>query len=81
MPAVDLILSDVQMPGQTGPEMVAGLDPAWTHLPVLFVTGYAGELDGRDFGGHAVLRKPFTLGQLERALAEAIARRMPVAAE
>ena len=36
-----LILSDVLMPAQTGPEMVAALPAALAHVPVLFVTGYA----------------------------------------
>lgn len=80
MPAVDLILSDVLMPGRTGPEMIAALDSRWTGVPVLFVTGYAGELDGEGFGGRAVLRKPFTLMALERAVTEAAAQRRPARA-
>lgn len=40
-PDVDLLISDVLMPKQTGPEMVAGLLPRFPHLAVLFVTGYA----------------------------------------
>jgi signal transduction histidine kinase len=73
MATVDLILSDVLMPGRTGPEMIAALDARWAAVPVLFVTGYAGELDGQGFGRHAVLRKPFTLAALERAVADAAA--------
>ena len=73
---VDLLVSDVLMPGQTGPEMVAALLPANPELAVLFVTGYAGEAGGEaEFGGHHVLRKPFTLVALERAVAAAIAAR------
>lgn len=71
MANVDLIVSDVLMPGRTGPEMVAALPAKWSDIPVLFVTGYAGELDESGFGGHAVLRKPFTLTALERAVAGA----------
>ena len=74
MPAVDLILSDVLMPGRTGPEMVRALPARWADTPVLFVTGYAGELDGEGFAGRAVLRKPFTLAALERAVADAAGR-------
>ena len=69
MATVDLIVSDVLMPGRTGPEMIATLPAKWAEIPVLFVTGYAGELDQGGFGGHAVLRKPFTLVALERAVA------------
>ncbi|WP_010185170.1 ATP-binding protein [Sphingomonas sp. PAMC 26605] len=73
---VDLLVSDVLMPGQTGPEMVAALLPLHPALAVLFVTGYAGEAGGEaEFGGHHVLRKPFTLVALERAVAAAISAR------
>ncbi len=77
---VDLIVSDVLMPQQTGPEMIAALAPGHGHIAVLFVTGYAGEAGGEaEFGGHFVLRKPFTISALERAIAEAMAapRRAP----
>ncbi|MDF2493069.1 ATP-binding protein [Sphingomonas sp.] len=72
---VDLIMSDVLMPVQTGPEMVEALPERHGHIAVLFVTGYAGEAsDAAMFGGHHVLRKPFTLAALERSLADAFSR-------
>ncbi|MEG3170452.1 ATP-binding protein [Sphingomonas sp. LB3N6] len=90
-PAIGLIISDVLMPRQTGPEMIAALSPLYPHIAVLFVTGFAGEVNVAQFGGHDVLRKPFTLNGLERAVATAIAadrtnstataQRDPVAAE
>ncbi len=70
-PDIDLLLSDVLMPNQTGPEMVAGLRHRHPHVAVLFVTGFAGEAGAVDLAGHFVLRKPFTLARLEQALAEA----------
>jgi signal transduction histidine kinase/ActR/RegA family two-component response regulator len=74
MEGVDLIVSDVLMPGQTGPEMIAALGPAHGHVPVLFVTGYAGEARGEaEFGGHYVLHKPFTIAALSRAIDDAMA--------
>ena len=73
MPRIDLILSDVLMPGRTGPELVAELLRERPGTPVLFVTGYAGEGDGAGLEGFPVLRKPFTLVALERALGEAVA--------
>nr|WP_245841603.1 ATP-binding protein [Sphingomonas lenta] len=74
---VELVVSDVLMPKQTGPEMVAALLRRDPHLAVLFVTGYAGEAGGAaEFGGHHVLRKPFTLAGLERAIAAALADRL-----
>ncbi|WP_432768208.1 MAG: response regulator [Sphingopyxis sp.] len=65
----DLVLSDVLMPELTGPEMVARLKQRWPDLPVLFVTGYAGDAsEEASFGDHDVLRKPFTLTALEQAI-------------
>ncbi|WP_341207467.1 ATP-binding protein [uncultured Sphingomonas sp.] len=85
MERVDLILSDVLMPLLTGPEMIANLPLAFAHVPVLFVTGFAGEANGGiALGDHPVLRKPFTLAALDRAVAAAAARGddpAPLAAE
>lgn len=72
LPALDLVVSDVLMPGKTGPEMIAELKPLRPEVGVLFVTGYAGEAgDHEEFGGHAVLRKPFTIAGLEAAIKRA----------
>jgi signal transduction histidine kinase len=74
-PDVRLILTDVIMPGTTGPELIASLRPDYPHLGVLFVTGYAGEIEGATaFAGHDVLRKPFTIGALSGAVQAALAR-------
>ena len=65
----DLILSDVLMPELTGPELIAQLKQRWPTLPVLFVTGYAGDAsEDEAFGDHDVLRKPFTLTALDQAI-------------
>lgn len=71
--ALDLVMTDVLMPGQTGPEMVTALEPQLRSVAILYVTGYAGEGDEDRFAGRPVLRKPFTLAGLEQALADAIA--------
>ncbi|MEG3173036.1 ATP-binding protein [Sphingomonas sp. ZB1N12] len=85
-PGIGLIISDVLMPRQTGPEMIAALSPLYPHVAVLFVTGFAGEVNVAQFGGHEVLRKPFTLNGLERAVVTAMAAERgetnhPIAAE
>ena len=70
---IDLIVSDVVMPGMTGPEMIARITPDHPEIAVLFVTGYAAEVDDAGaFLGHAVLRKPFTLVALENAVRAAL---------
>ena len=74
-PDTDLVITDVLMPRQTGPEMVADLTARFPQLAVLFVTGFAGEANAEAFGDHVLLRKPFTLAKLERAIAAAMSRR------
>jgi CheY-like chemotaxis protein len=70
---IGLILSDVLMPGMTGPEMIRALPAAYRRLPVLFVTGFAGEITDADaFEGHEVLRKPYTLTALSTAISVAL---------
>jgi signal transduction histidine kinase len=82
--AVDLILTDVLMPGQTGPEMIAAMEGRLDGVAVLFVTGFTGDADADLLRGRAVLRKPFTMVALGRAIDEAVdqeARRPRAAAE
>jgi signal transduction histidine kinase len=81
---VDLVLTDVLMPGQTGPEMIAAMGGRLDGVAVLFVTGFTGEADADLLRGRAVLRKPFTMAALGRAIHEAVdqeARRPRAAAE
>ena len=74
-PDIRLIVTDVLMPGTTGPELIASLRPRYPHLAVLFVTGYAGEIDEPTaFAGHDILRKPFTMAALSDAVQAALAR-------
>jgi CheY-like chemotaxis protein len=40
---IGMIITDVVMPGMTGPEMVRKIAPLYPHIAVLFVTGYVGE--------------------------------------
>ncbi|WP_213981782.1 ATP-binding protein [Sphingomonas sp. dw_22] len=81
---VDLILTDVLMPGQTGPEMIAAMGDRLDGVAVLFVTGFTGEADADLLRGRSVLRKPFTMAALGRAIDEAVeqeTRRPRAAAE
>jgi signal transduction histidine kinase/ActR/RegA family two-component response regulator len=72
----DLVLTDVMMPGMTGPELIAAIGRDYPGIAVLFVTGYVGEAgQSDDFAGHEVLRKPFTIAALGNAVARAIHRR------
>ena len=72
----DLLLTDVMMPGMTGPELVALINRDYPHILTLFVTGYVGEAgQSEDFTGHEVLRKPFTIAALGNAIGRAMGRR------
>jgi signal transduction histidine kinase/CheY-like chemotaxis protein len=71
----DLLLTDVMMPGITGPELVERIHRDHPHIAILFATGYVGEAGQSDqFTGFEVLRKPFTINALGKAIAKAIGR-------
>ena len=74
-PDVRLVITDVVMPGTSGPELVAAIKPLHPHIAILFATGYAGDIDeAAAFAGHDVLRKPFTMGVLAKAVSSALAK-------
>ncbi len=59
---IDLVLSDVVMPGTTGPDVVADLRVDRPGLRVLFMSGYTGgrlEASAMEAPGRAFLAKPF----------------------
>jgi len=66
---IGLVITDVVMPGMTGPELAGQIRARHPEVGLLFVTGYVGEAgEAESFKGSEVLRKPFTL----RALADAL---------
>jgi len=74
--SIDLVLTDVVMPGLSGPELVLRLMDSHPETRFLYMSGYTGELVG-DHGlaeGVALLEKPFTraalLSTIEKALRE-----------
>jgi signal transduction histidine kinase/ActR/RegA family two-component response regulator len=67
MPTIDLLLTDVVMPGGTGPELFRRLSARRPSLRVLFMSGYAErDLFDRAAVAHAgaFLPKPFTKDEL-----------------
>jgi signal transduction histidine kinase/CheY-like chemotaxis protein len=75
---IRLMISDVVMPGMTGPELCAVVRARHPHVGIVFVTGYAGEAgDGGELEGETVLRKPFTIATLERAVTGALSAPHP----
>jgi len=66
---IRLVMTDVVMPGMTGPELARAIRESHPHMALLFVTGYVGEAgEAESFKGAALLRKPFTLRTLAEAL-------------
>lgn len=68
----DLIVSDINMPGMTGDELVFALkvDPAYKRVQILFLTSLeANEALGTRTLGHAVLSKPVVEKDLLAAIA------------
>jgi two-component system, cell cycle sensor histidine kinase and response regulator CckA len=70
-PEIDLLITDIVMPGQSGDQLAAKLLETKPNLPVLFISGNAAAHiqsrivleEGRNF-----LRKPFTLETLEQMI-------------
>ncbi|MBI5068093.1 MAG: DUF3365 domain-containing protein [Deltaproteobacteria bacterium] len=66
---VDLLLSDVVMPGMSGPELWQRLRSRAPGAAVLFMSGYPGQ---GSLGDAPLLQKPFAPGELARAVRQAI---------
>jgi len=66
---IDLLISDVVMPGMDGPTMVRAARAARPDLPVLFMSGYAEEQlrNSIDIPNVSFLPKPFSVSQLAEA--------------
>jgi CheY-like chemotaxis protein len=80
------VLSDVILPGLTGPDLVARLRARWPSVPCLFVSGYVGDIAlGPGFDPtHDLVPKPFTsnelLAHVARKLGDPVTSSAPVVA-
>lgn len=72
---IDMLLTDVMMPGRTGPEVAERARSVRPHMPILFMTGYAedalSELDTVAFD-HGIINKPFSASGLTSRVAEVL---------
>jgi CheY-like chemotaxis protein len=76
-PHIDLLLTDVVLPGMGGPELAAVVEQAAPRVKVLFMSGYtrdAAILSGRVGPGVTLLEKPFTPDALARQVREVLDR-------
>jgi PAS domain S-box-containing protein len=70
--AIDLLLTDVVMPGMTGPELAARMRSGRPGLKVLFMSGYSdgGSMHGLTGAVRPYLQKPFAPAQLTATVLE-----------
>jgi two-component system, NtrC family, sensor kinase len=70
----DLVFTDIVMPGgMDGVELARTLRVQYPSLPVLLTTGYSNAAQKAAGEKFSILLKPYQLGALERAVAEAVA--------
>ena len=70
---VEVIITDVIMPGMNGPTMIDKLTPQYPNVKVIFISGYAEDIFVNNYGTERsfnFLAKPFTLKQLASKLKE-----------
>jgi DNA-binding NtrC family response regulator len=74
-PSIDILLTDVVMPGASGPELTKELVDQRLGLKVIFMSGYTEEAIVNHAvlrGGGAFLHKPFTADTLGRKVREVL---------
>lgn len=71
---VDLLISDLRMPGTDGLALVAYAASAFPSMPIVVMTAYGSEAMGRSLQGlvHTYLEKPFGLPQLLETIRRAL---------
>jgi len=69
---IDLLLTDVVMPGMNGRELAQQLRPSYANMQVLYVSGFAQQTLEQDVldATHAFLAKPFLLPELAAKIRE-----------
>jgi PAS domain S-box-containing protein len=75
--SIDLIVTDIRLPGQDGIEFAQMVREEKPELPILFVTGHMGATDRLEILGDRsrvrMLNKPLDLDRIESSVAELIA--------
>jgi CheY-like chemotaxis protein len=76
-PSLSLILSDINMPGMTGLEMLPKVKAARPSVPVIMITAYGDEATKRkatELGAAGLLTKPIDFGLLRQEIDERLQR-------
>lgn len=77
---IDLVISDIRMPGQSGLDVLSTLGRLSRRIPVILITGYPDEetrAKARELGAAAMLIKPFGLSDLVAVVARVLRERAP----
>jgi two-component system, cell cycle sensor histidine kinase and response regulator CckA len=75
---IDMLITDVVMPGMSGRELSAQLCSSYPYTKVLYLSGYTEDAiahEGVLDSGTAFLQKPFTLQMLARKVREVLDER------
>jgi CheY-like chemotaxis protein len=72
-PEIDILLTDLGLPGMSGAQLVEQAKKVRPDLMVVIASGYSDEIlpEDKNVEHAAYLQKPFTLAQLRSALGEA----------
>ncbi|SFJ98150.1 PAS domain S-box protein [Bradyrhizobium sp. Gha] len=73
--AVDLVFSDVIMPGMNGVELAGIIRERYPGLPVVLTSGYSNVLAESAHRGFELIQKPYSVESLSRILRKAIAEK------
>ena len=77
---IDLLLTDVVIPGMSGRELAERIAAEGSRVPVLFMSGYTDDVVDRHAlppGATALVHKPFTAASLLRSVHQALEDRRP----
>ncbi|WP_035722025.1 PAS domain-containing protein [Bradyrhizobium sp. ARR65] len=70
---VDLVFSDVIMPGMNGVELAGAIRDRYPGLPVVLTSGYSNVLAENAHRGFELIQKPYSVEALSRILRKAVA--------
>ena len=70
---IQLVVTDVLMPGMRGPDFVARVHAERPELRVIYMSGDIGDTPPEAFGGWPLLPKPFTAASLSEVVGQALA--------
>jgi PAS domain S-box-containing protein len=76
--AVDLVFSDVIMPGMNGVELAGVLRERYPGLPVVLTSGYSNVLAENAHHGFDLIQKPYSVEALSRILRKAISNKASI---